>query len=140
MALRSRRAPKTGKGEVWWWKSANGSELLDKVEKDAWLRSNVERHTTRIWHFHSTCPSSCSINFVYPIPSSTTCTICNYNVILYRLGQLFNINETTKVPLRCHMSCCFVMNGKGNPWVFLLYPYPYPSKPLPLRGVRGFGG
>jgi hypothetical protein len=30
-----------------------------------------------------------------------------------------------------------VVNGRGNPWVFFLYPYPYPLKPLP--SVRGKG-
>ena len=29
---------------------------------------------------------------------------------------------------------------KGNPWVYFLYPYPYPSKPLPSLRGKGFDG
>ena len=33
------------------------------------------------------------------------------------------------------------MNGRGNPGVYLLYPYLYPPKPLPLsQGVGVLGG
>jgi hypothetical protein len=29
---------------------------------------------------------------------------------------------------------------RGNPGVKKMYPYPYPSKPLPLQRVKGFSG
>jgi hypothetical protein len=33
-----------------------------------------------------------------------------------------------------------VVIGRGNPWVFIWYPYSYPSKPLPLLKGKGFEG
>ena len=47
----------------------------------------------------------------------------------YRRLNEWTIRNRYPLPLVC---------VKGNPWVYFLYPYPYPSKPLPpLRG-KGF--
>jgi hypothetical protein len=34
----------------------------------------------------------------------------------------------------------WLVNNRGNPWVKISYPHPYPPKPIPLLRGMGFGG